>query len=94
MFAEQTKFTLNSPSARGYCSKAVGQLELSSKDTKQILDKIMIEQKAEEAAQRKREAQEKIARGGKSMNALRDLPEKLADASDFTDAEIFFCEGE
>lgn len=94
MFAEQTKFTLNSPSARGYCSKAVGQLELSSKDIKQILDKIMIEQKAEEAAQRKREAQEKIARGGKSMNALRDLPEKLADASNFTDAEIFFCEGD
>lgn len=94
MFAEQTKRTLNSPSARGYCSKAVGQLQLSSKELKQILDKIMLEQKAEEAAQRKREAQEKIARGGKSMNALKDLPAKLADASDFTDAEIFFCEGE
>ena len=64
------------------------------KELKQILDKVMIEQKAEEAAQRKREAQEKIARGGKSMNSLRDLPEKLADASDFTDAEIFFCEGD
>lgn len=94
MFAEQTKKTLNSPSARGYCSKAVGQLELDKKQLKQILDKIDIEQKAEEAAQRKREAQEKIARGGKSMNSLRDLPEKLADASDFTDAEIFFCEGD
>ena len=94
MFAEQTKKTLNSPSARGYCSKAVGQLELDKKQLKQILDKIDIEQKAEEAAQRKREAQEKIARGGKTMNSLRDLPEKLADASDFTDAEIFFCEGD
>ncbi len=94
MFAEQTKKTLNSPSARGYCSKAVGQLVLDKKQIKQILDKINIEQKAEEAAQRKREAQEKIARGGKSMNSLRDLPEKLADASDFTDAEIFFCEGD
>ena len=94
LFGEQTKLTLNSPSARGFCSKAVGQLTLTSKELKQILDKIMIEQKAEEAAQRKREAQEKIARGGKSMNSLRDLPEKLADASDFTDAEIFFCEGE
>lgn len=94
MFAEQTKKTLNSPSARGYCSKAVGQLELDKKQLKQILDKIDIEQKAEEAAQRKREAQEKIARGGKSMNSLKDLPEKLADASDFTDAEIFFCEGD
>lgn len=94
LFAEQTKLTLNSASARGFCSKAVGQLVLDKKQAKQILDKIMIEQKAEEAAQRKREAQEKIARGGKSMNSLKDLPEKLADASDFTDAEIFFCEGE
>jgi len=94
MFAEQTKLTLNSPSARGLVSKAVGQLSFDKKQAKQVLDKIMIEQKAEEAAQRKREAQEKIARGGKSMNSLRDLPEKLADASDFTDAEIFFCEGE
>lgn len=94
LFGEQTKLTLNSPSARSFCSKAVGQLIMQPKELKQILDKIMIEQKAEEAAQRKREAQEKIARGGKSMNSLRDLPEKLADASDFTDAEIFFCEGE
>lgn len=94
MFAEQTKRTLNSPQARTFCSRAVGQLQLQPKEIKQILDKIMIEQKAEEAAQRKREAQEKIARGGKSMNSLRDLPEKLADASDFTDAEIYFCEGD
>ncbi len=94
MFAEQTKKTLNSPSARTFASRAVGQLQLNQKEVKQILDKIMIEQKAEEAAQRKREAQEKIARGGKSMNSLKDLPEKLADANDFIDAEIFFCEGD
>ena len=94
LFAEQTKLTLNSPSARTFCSKAVGQLVLDKKAAKQVFDKIMIEQKAEEAAQRKREAQEKIARGGKSMNSLRDLPEKLADASDFSDAEIFFVEGD
>ena len=93
-FAEQTKYTLNSPEARGLVSKAVSQLTLGQKELKQILDKIMIEQKAEDAAQRKREAQEKIAHGGKSMNSLKDLPEKLADASDFTDAEIFFCEGD
>ena len=94
LFGEQTKLTLNSPSARGFCSKAVGELTIESKAFKQIIDKIMIEQKAEEKAQRAREAQDKIARGGKSMNSLRDLPEKLADASDFTDAEIFFCEGD
>lgn len=94
MFAEQTKLTLNSPSARGFCSKAVGQLVLDKKIAKQIFDKISIEQKAEEAAQRKREAQEKIARGGKSMNSLRDLPEKLADAREFSDAELFLVEGD
>lgn len=93
-FAEQTKHTLNSPEARGLVSKAVGQLQIQPKELKQILDKIQTEQKAEEAAQRRREAQEKIARGGKTMNSLRDLPEKLADASNFTDAEIFFCEGD
>lgn len=93
-YAEQTKLTLNSPEARGLASKAVGQFDIDSKIVKQILNKITIEQKAEEAAQRKREAQEKIARGGKSMNSLKDLPEKLADANDFTDAEIFFVEGD
>lgn len=94
LFGEQTKLTLNSPSARGFCSKAVNQMILDKKSAKQVFDKIMIEQKAEDAAQKKREAQEKITKGGKNLNSLRDLPEKLADASDFTDAEIFFCEGD
>lgn len=94
MFAEQTKLTLNSPAARGLVSKAVGELSLEKKELNQILKKIMIEQKAEEKAQNIREAQEKIAHGGKSMNALKDLPAKLADATDFNHAELFFCEGE
>lgn len=94
LFGEQTKLTLNSPSARAFCSKAVGQMVLDKKVAKQVLDKIMIEQKAEEAAQRKREAQEKIARGGKNMNSLKDLPVKLADATDFSDAELFLTEGD
>ena len=94
MFAEQTKLTLNSPAARGLVSKAVGELTLDKKELNQILKKIMIEQKAEEKAQNIREAQEKIAHGGKSMNTLKDLPAKLADATDFNHAELFFCEGE
>ena len=69
-------------------------MTLDKKAAKQVLDKIMIEQKAEEAAQRKREAQEKIARGGKNMNSLKDLPVKLADATDFSDAELFLTEGD
>lgn len=93
-FAEQTKLTLNSPEARGLASKAVGGFTFDKKSIKAILDKIESEQKVEEAAQRKREAQEKILHGGKNLNSLRDMPAKLADASDFTDAEIFFCEGD
>lgn len=93
-FAEQTKLTLNSPEARGLASQAISKLTFNDKDLKLILKKIESEQKIADAAARKREAQEKITKGGKSLNSLRDLPEKLADASDFTDAEIFFCEGE
>ena len=93
-FAEQTKLTLNSPEARGLASKAISSLKFDSATLKAILKKIENEQKVEEAAQRKREAQEKITHGGSKLNALKDLPEKLADATDFTDAEIFFCEGD
>ena len=93
-FAEQTKLTLNSPEARGLASQAISKLTFNDKDLKLILKKIESEQKIADAAARKREAQEKITKGGKSLNSLRDLPEKLADASDFTDAEIFFCEGD
>lgn len=93
-FAEQTKLTLNSPEARGLASQAISKLTFNDKDLKLILKKIEAEQKIADAAARKREAQEKITKGGKSLNSLRDLPEKLADASDFTDAEIFFCEGD
>lgn len=93
-FAEQTKLTLNSPEARTLASKAAAQITFDKKTLKNILDKISTEQKAEDAAQRKREAQAKILHGGKNLNSLRDRPEKLNDASDFTDAEIFFCEGD
>lgn len=93
-FAEQTKLTLNSPEARTLASKAVSQFDFDKKTLKSILSKIETEQKAEDAAQRKREAQERILHGGKNLNSLRDMPEKLNDASDFTDAEIFFCEGD
>lgn len=93
-FAEQTKLTLNSPEARGLASKAVGMFEIEKGTAKSIIEKIETEQKAEDAAQRRREAQEKIVHGGKTLNSLRDMPEKLADASDFTDAELFFVEGE
>lgn len=93
-FAEQTKQTLTSPSAKGFCMRASGLISLNERQKNAILKHIENEQKVEEAAQRKREAQEKITHGGSKLNALKDLPEKLADATDFEDAEIFFCEGD
>jgi DNA gyrase/topoisomerase IV subunit B len=93
-FAEQTKLTLNSPAAKGLVMRAVGQIEFNKTQSKEIFDHLEVERKADEAAQRKREAQENILHGGKSLNSLRDMPEKLADATDFNSAEIFFCEGD
>ena len=93
-FAEQTKQTLTTASAKGFCMKAAGSIIMPDKIKNQVLKKIELENKIAQAAIRKREAEEKIFKGGHNLNSLRDLPEKLADASDFTDAEIFFCEGE
>lgn len=93
-FAEQTKLTLNSPEARGLASKAVGMFKIEPTIAKAILSKIETEQKADDAAQRKREAQERIVHGGKTLNSLRDMPIKLADAADFNHAELFFVEGD
>ena len=59
-----------------------------------IIKKALVEQKAEEAANRAREAAEKIKSGGKSINALKDLPSKLADCSGSVGCELFLCEGE
>ena len=92
-FAEQTKRTLNSAPARGLVSKAVGQLNLSKNSIKEILDKVALEQKAEDAAKRAKEAASRIARGGKNMNAIKDLPEKLADCPN-RHGELFFVEGD
>lgn len=93
-FAEQTKQTLKSPQARGLATTAIGKLELTPKQKKEIIQKIETEQRAQDAAERRREAQEKISHGGASMNRLRDLPVKLMDATDWNNAELFLCEGE
>ena len=92
-FAEQTKLKLTSASARTACSQAVKKMELPKTILQQIIKKILLEKKAEDAAKRAKEAANKIAKGGKNMNALKDLPVKLADCTS-RDGEIFFCEGE
>lgn len=95
-FTSQNKTKLNNPIARTRVSAAVtGNLAktLAASDLEKIVKKALTEQKAENAAQRAREAANKIASGGKSLNALRDLPSKLADCNQLG-GELFLCEGD
>lgn len=93
MFAEQTKLKLTSPSARGFTSQAVGKMILPKADIEAIVKKALIEKKAEDAAQRKREAERKVASGGKNMSMLRELPASFADSIDRDGCELFIVEG-
>src|SRR5574344_429479 len=93
MFAEQTKLKLTSPEARAACSQAAGMLDMPKKILKQIIDKALVEKKADDAAKRAKEAANKIAHGGKNMNSLKDLPEKLADCPS-RDGELYLVEGD
>lgn len=95
MFAEQTKLKLTSPSARGYVSQAVGTMTIPKKDLEAIVNKILLEKKAEEAAQRKRDAIKAISAGGKNINVLKEVSEKFSDATSKTgERELFIVEGE
>ena len=94
MFAEQTKLKLTSPSARGYVSQAVGTMTIPKKDLEAIVNKILLEKKAEEAAQRKRDAIKAISAGGKNINVLKEVSEKFSDATSKTgERELFVVEG-
>jgi DNA gyrase/topoisomerase IV subunit B len=93
MFAEQTKLKLTSPSARAATSQAVGKMNMPRKTLKQIIKKALIEQKAENAAERAREAAKKVKSGGKNLNTLKDMPSKLVDCIDRVNGELFICEG-
>lgn len=92
-FAEQTKLKLTSPAARGACSQAIMQLELTKAQADEILKKVQTDQKAEDAAKRAREAAAKITRGGKNLKA-KDMPEKLADCQEHPNGELFLTEGD
>ena len=92
-FNEQQKLKLTSPSARAITSQAVGKMILPKADIEAIVKKALIEKKAEDAAQRKREAERKVASGGKNMSMLRELPASFADSIDRTGCELFIVEG-
>ena len=93
MFAEQTKLKLTSPSARTFVSQAVSKMIVSKSDMEAIVKKALIEKKVEDAAQRKREAERKVASGGKNMSMLKELPANFADSIDRDGCELFIVEG-
>lgn len=96
-FSNQSKTSLANPEAR----TAVAQFTTEKvrefftkypKDLEQIIKVLEVEQKAEEAARRSREAAQKMAAGGKNMKAIKDLPSKLADCRD-RNGELWILEG-
>ena len=96
VFQGQTKEKLMTPEARGAVSKVVNEhLDklISRKDLKTIVDRALVEQKAEEAAKRSREAAKKMAAGGKDMKAIKDLPSKLTDCKSRR-GELWILEGD
>ena len=93
-FNEQQKLKLTSTSARAITSQAVGKMILSKTDAEAIVNKALIEKSAEDAAQRKRDAEKRISAGGKNINALREFSEKFADCINKSgDTELFLVEG-
>ena len=93
-FNEQAKLKLTSTSARASVSRAVSTLPISKADVLAIAKKALIEKKADEAAQRKRDAEKRIVSGGKTINRLRDMPEKFEPAFNKSGCELFLTEGD
>ncbi len=96
VFQGQTKEKLMTAEARGAVSKIVNDLfekAVERKDIRIIVERALIEQKAEEAAKRSREAAKKMASGGRDMKAIKDLPTKLTDCRDRS-GELWILEGD
>lgn len=93
MFTNQTKDKLQSPSARAAVSQAVGGMRISKRDLTTIIERALTEKRAEDAAKRAREAAKKVVSGGRNINRLKDLPEKLKDANK-PNGELFIVEGD
>lgn len=96
VFQGQTKEKLMTAEARAAVSQVVNELfekNVSKIDIKTIVERTLVEQKAEEAAKRSREAAKKMAAGGRDMKAIKDLPSKLADCRDRS-GELWILEGD
>jgi DNA gyrase/topoisomerase IV subunit B len=94
-FEGQTKQKLLSKIGRTMVSKAItGNIDstITKKDLTTIVETALLERKAEAAAKKAREAANSVKRGGARMKRM-DLPVKLVDCQDHTDAELFIVEG-
>lgn len=97
VFQGQTKERLMTAEARGAVSRVVTEHfenAISKKDVETIVKRALIEQRAEEAAKRSREAAKKMAAGGRDMKAIKDLPSKLTDSIGRKNAELWILEGD
>lgn len=97
-FSNQAKTSLANKEARTAAATATTNaikdfFTKNPKDLTAILKVLANEKKAEDAAQRTREAINKIVTGAKTVNNLKDLPAKLADCSELG-GELWLCEGE
>lgn len=96
VFQGQTKEKLMTAEARGVVSRIFNEYiekAFSKKDIKTVIDRALIEHKAEHAAERAREAAKKVKSGGRNLSTLKDMPSKLVDCIDHVNGEIFLCEG-
>lgn len=98
-FSNQAKTSLANPEARTAASSAVTEAfkdfySRHRNDVEKILELMDMEQRAENAAKRAREAERQILQGQKKAKMITNLPAKLADAHGTGYKELYLVEGD
>lgn len=98
-FSNQAKTSLANPEARTAVSTAITEafkdfFNNHPSDVEKIIDLMDMEQRAENAAKRAREAEKNIVQGQKKAKMITNLPPKLADANGNGYKELFIVEGD
>ena len=98
-FSNQAKTSLANPEARTAVSTAITEAfkdfaNNNPSDIEKIIDLMDMEQRAENAANRAREAEKNIVQGQKKAKMITNLPPKLADANGNGYKELFIVEGD
>lgn len=98
-FSNQAKTSLANPEARTAVSMAITEAfkEFANNhpsDLEKIIDLMDMEQRAENAANRAREAEKNIVQGQRKAKMITNLPPKLADANGNGYKELFIVEGD